>query len=99
MKASVESHADAGDKANDAVRVDASELRAQVIGEGGNLGMTQAGRVEFALASGSANTDAIDNSSGVDCSDHREVNIKILLDAVVEAGDLTEKRATRCWWR
>ena len=91
VKASAESHADAGDKANDAVRVDASELRAQVIGEGGNLGVTQAGRVEFALAGGRVNTDAIDNSGGVDCSD-REVNIKILLDAVVEAGDLTEKQ-------
>jgi hypothetical protein len=73
------------------VRVNASELRAQVIGEGGNLGVTQAGRVEFALAGGRVNTDAIDNSGGVDCSD-REVNIKILLNAVVEAGDLTEKQ-------
>ena len=73
------------------MRVDASELRAKVIGEGGNLGVTQRGRIEFALAGGSVNTDAIDNSGGVDCSD-REVNIKILLDAVVEAGDLTEKQ-------
>jgi glutamate dehydrogenase len=91
VKAGTESHADAGDKANDAVRVNASELRAQVIGEGGNLGVTQAGRVEFALEGGRVNTDAIDNSGGVDCSD-REVNIKILLNAVVEAGDLTEKQ-------
>ena len=68
-----------------------SELRAKVVGEGGNLGVTQRGRIEFALAGGSVNTDAIDNSGGVDCSD-REVNIKILLDAVVEAGDLTEKQ-------
>jgi glutamate dehydrogenase len=91
VKAGTETHADAGDKANDAVRVDASELRARVIGEGGNLGVTQQGRIEYALAGGRVNTDAIDNSGGVDCSD-REVNIKILLDAVVEAGDLTEKQ-------
>jgi glutamate dehydrogenase len=91
VKAEAESHADAGDKANDGVRVDGSELRAKVLGEGGNLGVTQRGRIEFALAGGRVNTDAIDNSGGVDCSD-REVNIKILLDAVVEAGDLTEKQ-------
>jgi glutamate dehydrogenase len=91
VKAGEEAHADAGDKANDGVRVDASELRAKVIGEGGNLGMTQRGRIEFALDGGRVNTDAIDNSGGVDCSD-REVNIKILLDAVVEAGDLTGKQ-------
>jgi len=91
VKASAETHADAGDKANDAVRVNGSELRAHVVGEGGNLGVTQAGRVEYALAGGRVNTDAIDNSGGVDCSD-REVNIKILLDAVVESGDLTEKQ-------
>jgi glutamate dehydrogenase len=91
VKACEESHADAGDKANDGVRVDGSELRARVLGEGGNLGVTQRGRIEFALAGGKVNTDAIDNSGGVDCSD-REVNIKILLDSVVEAGDLTEKQ-------
>jgi glutamate dehydrogenase len=91
VKAGSEAHSDAGDKANDGVRVDASELRAKVIGEGGNLGVTQRGRVEFALAGGHVNTDAIDNSGGVDCSD-REVNIKILLDTVVEAGDVTEKQ-------
>ena len=91
VKATDEAHADAGDKANDAVRVNGSELRARVVGEGGNLGFTQRGRVEYALAGGSINTDAIDNSGGVDCSD-REVNIKILLDAVVEAGDLTDKQ-------
>jgi glutamate dehydrogenase len=91
VKAGSETHSDAGDKANDAVRVDASELRAKVIGEGGNLGVTQRGRIEYALAGGRVNTDAIDNSGGVDCSD-REVNIKIVLDAVVEAGDLTEKQ-------
>ncbi len=91
VKASMEAHSDAGDKANDAVRVDASELRAKVIGEGGNLGVTQRGRIEYALAGGRVNTDAIDNSGGVDCSD-REVNIKILLDSIFEAGDLTEKQ-------
>jgi glutamate dehydrogenase len=91
VKASSERHGDVGDKANDAVRVDAADLRAKVVGEGGNLGMTQLGRVEYALAGGRVNTDAIDNSGGVDCSD-REVNIKILLDTVVEAGDLTEKQ-------
>jgi len=91
VKASWETHADAGDKANDAVRVNGRELRAQVVGEGGNLGVTQAGRVEYALEGGRVNTDAIDNSGGVDCSD-REVNIKILLDAVVGAGDLTAKQ-------
>jgi glutamate dehydrogenase len=91
VKAEAESHADAGDKANDGVRVNGSELRTKVIGEGGNLGVTQRGRIEFALAGGKVNTDAIDNSGGVDCSD-REVNIKIMLNSVVEAGDLTEKQ-------
>ncbi|HYH48642.1 MAG TPA: NAD-glutamate dehydrogenase domain-containing protein, partial [Acidimicrobiia bacterium] len=88
VKASTETHADAGDKANDAVRIDASELRARVVGEGGNLGFTQRARIEFALAGGRVNTDAIDNSAGVDCSDH-EVNIKILLDTVVDDGEMT----------
>jgi glutamate dehydrogenase len=91
VKASSETHADAGDKANDAVRVDASELRCQVIGEGGNLGLTQRGRIEYAAGGGRVNNDAIDNSAGVDCSDH-EVNIKILLDAAVADGDLTGKQ-------
>jgi glutamate dehydrogenase len=68
--------------------VDGVDLRARVVGEGGNLGFTQLGRVEFARHGGMINTDAIDNSAGVDCSDH-EVNIKILVDAVVAAGDLT----------
>ena len=80
VKAASETDADVGDRANDAVRVDGDELRAKVIGEGGNLGVTQLGRIEFARAGGRINTDAIDNSAGVDCSDH-EVNIKILLDA------------------
>jgi glutamate dehydrogenase len=87
VKASTETHADAGDKANDAVRADGNELRAKVVGEGGNLGLTQRGRIEYARAGGKINTDAIDNSAGVDCSDH-EVNIKILLDRLVNAGEL-----------
>ncbi|HEX5813556.1 MAG TPA: NAD-glutamate dehydrogenase domain-containing protein, partial [Pseudonocardia sp.] len=85
VKASEETHADAGDKANDAIRADASELRVKVVGEGGNLGLTQRGRIEFARNGGKINTDAIDNSAGVDCSDH-EVNIKILLDRLVADG-------------
>ena len=91
VKASTERHAEVGDRANDALRVDASELRCKVIGEGGNLGCTQLGRVEFAGRGGRVNTDAIDNAGGVDCSDH-EVNIKILLNDVVGAGDMTEKQ-------
>ncbi|MGH3585860.1 MAG: NAD-glutamate dehydrogenase domain-containing protein, partial [Pseudonocardia sp.] len=87
VKASDEAQADAGDKANDVVRADANELRVKVVGEGGNLGLTQRGRIEFARAGGKINTDAIDNSAGVDCSDH-EVNIKILLDRLVAAGEL-----------
>ena len=88
VKASSESHADAGDRTNDAVRVDARELRTRVVGEGGNLGFTQRGRIEYAQSGGRINTDAIDNSGGVDCSDH-EVNLKILLGLAVESGDLT----------
>jgi glutamate dehydrogenase len=80
-----------GDKRNDQVRIDAGQLRCRVVGEGGNLGFTQRGRVQFALGGGRINTDAIDNSAGVDCSDH-EVNIKILLDRVVADGDLTGKQ-------
>jgi len=91
VKATYESHAQAGDKAGDAFRVNGSELRCKVLVEGGNLGCTQNGRVEFAQQGGLIYTDAIDNSAGVDCSDH-EVNIKILLDRVVEAGDLTLKQ-------
>ena len=101
VKASTESHADVGDKANDAVRVDARELRCKVVGEGGNLGVTQRARIEYALSGGPADkspahpgriiTDAIDNVAGVNCSDH-EVNIKILLDGLVADGDLTEKQ-------
>ncbi len=91
VKARAESHTEVGDKANDAVRVDGADLRCRVVGEGGNLGLTQRGRVEFALAGGHVNTDAIDNSAGVDTSDH-EVNIKILLDQAVTSGDLTQKQ-------
>ncbi|SEM05555.1 glutamate dehydrogenase [Blastococcus sp. DSM 46786] len=85
VKAAGESHLEVGDKANDAVRVDGRQLRARVVGEGGNLGLTQRGRVEYALAGGRVNTDAIDNSAGVDTSDH-EVNIKIALNRVVDEG-------------
>ena len=91
LKASFETHAQVGDKAGDAFRVNGNELRCKVLAEGGNLGATQNGRIEFAAKGGRIYTDAIDNSAGVDCSDH-EVNIKILLDRVVEAGDLTLKQ-------
>lgn len=91
VKASSESHAQVGDKANDGLRVDGNELRCAVFGEGGNLGMSQLGRVEFCLNGGACNTDFIDNAAGVDCSDH-EVNIKILLDKLVAEGDLTQKQ-------
>ncbi len=91
VKASSERSTDVGDKTNDAVRVDAVDLRCRVVAEGGNLGLTQAGRVEYALNGGRINTDAIDNSAGVDCSDH-EVNVKILLNRLVTQGDLTEKQ-------
>jgi glutamate dehydrogenase len=91
VKASSQSHQEANDRANDALRVDANEIRAKVIGEGGNLGLTQKARVEFALGGGLLFTDAIDNSAGVDCSDH-EVNIKILLAGLVAGGDMTDKQ-------
>jgi glutamate dehydrogenase len=91
VKAAAERHAEAFDRANDAVRVDAEQLRCKVVGEGGNLGFTQRGRIAFAQKGGRINTDFIDNSAGVDCSDH-EVNIKILLGAVVDAGDMTTKQ-------
>src|SRR6185503_9107811 len=91
VKASTESHADVGDRANDALRVNGNELRSKVFAEGGNLGATQRGRVEFALAGGRIYTDAIDNSAGVDTSDH-EVNIKVLLGLPIADGELTEKQ-------
>jgi len=87
VKASVETHAEVDDRANDAVRVDGRDLRCAVVGEGGNLGFTQRGRIEYAHAGGRINTDAIDNSAGVDCSDH-EVNLKILLAIASERGEL-----------
>ncbi len=91
VKSEQEHHTEVGDRANDCLRVNATELRCRVIGEGGNLGLTQRARIEFALQGGLICTDAIDNSAGVDCSDH-EVNIKILLNKVVQKGDLTEKQ-------
>ncbi|PBC79562.1 glutamate dehydrogenase [Streptomyces sp. TLI_235] len=97
IKASTETNAEVGDKANDAIRVNGAQVRARVIGEGGNLGCTQLGRIEFAATGGPEgtggwiNTDAIDNSAGVDTSDH-EVNIKILLNQVVADGDMTVKQ-------
>ncbi|MEW1641360.1 MULTISPECIES: NAD-glutamate dehydrogenase [unclassified Streptomyces] len=94
VKAGTESHADVGDKANDAIRVDGADLRVKVVGEGGNLGLTQLGRIEFAQQGGKINTDAIDNSAGVDTSDH-EVNIKILLNGLVTEGDMTVKQRNK----
>ncbi|MCJ8300937.1 MAG: NAD-glutamate dehydrogenase, partial [Pseudomonadales bacterium] len=91
IKASSESHEEVGDKANDVLRVNGKELRCKVIGEGGNLGTTQLGRVEYCLNGGRSNTDFIDNAAGVDCSDH-EVNIKILLKGIMDDGDLTQKQ-------
>ena len=88
IKSATETHAQVGDKANDAIRVNGNDLRARVIGEGGNLGATQLGRIEAARSGIKLNTDAIDNSAGVDTSDH-EVNIKILLDQAVTAGILS----------
>jgi len=94
VKARRESDADVGDRANDAVRVDGRDLRCRVVGEGGNLGLTQLGRIEYALAGGRITTDFIDNSAGVDCSDH-EVNIKILLNVVRDRKRLTENNRRR----
>ncbi len=94
VKAASETDAAVGDRANDALRVNGAELRCRVVVEGGNLGVTQLGRIEYALKGGKINTDAIDNSGGVDCSDH-EVNIKILLDRVVAEGELTEKQRNK----
>jgi glutamate dehydrogenase len=88
VKSRDETHADVGDRANDAVRVDGHQLRCRVVGEGGNLGFSQRGRIEYALTGGRLNTDFVDNSGGVDCSDH-EVNIKILLRTAAKGGKLT----------
>lgn len=94
VKGSSESHAEVGDRANDVLRVNGSQVRAKIIGEGGNLGLTQLGRVEYAATGGRVNTDFIDNVGGVDCSDN-EVNIKILLNSLVNAGDLTVKQRNK----
>jgi glutamate dehydrogenase len=91
VKAISESNVVVGDRANDALRINGADLRCRVVGEGGNLGFTQLGRVEYAKRGGYLNTDAIDNSGGVNCSDN-EVNIKILLDEVVSVDDLTKKQ-------
>jgi glutamate dehydrogenase len=88
VKASTESHSDVGDRSNDAVRIDGRDLNCKVVGEGGNLGLSQLGRIEFARRGGRLNTDFIDNSAGVNCSDV-EVNLKILLNGAVRAGELT----------
>ncbi|HET9169726.1 MAG TPA: NAD-glutamate dehydrogenase, partial [Actinospica sp.] len=99
VKSAAESHADVGDKANDSIRVNGAQLRVKVVGEGGNLGCTQLGRIEYALQGGPTggggriNTDAIDNSAGVDTSDH-EVNIKILVDQAVKSGVLKAEERT-----
>ncbi len=94
IKASTETHVDAQDKANDPLRVDARDLQCKVVGEGGNLGCTQLGRIEFAARGGKIYTDAIDNSAGVDCSDH-EVNIKILVDSLVTDGSLPAAKRSK----
>ena len=94
IKAVAESDLDVGDRTNDALRVNGREVRAKVVGEGANLGLTQRGRIEYCFAGGAANTDSIDNSAGVDCSDH-EVNIKILLGAVEQMGNLTRRQRDR----
>ncbi|WP_370292482.1 NAD-glutamate dehydrogenase [Thalassolituus sp.] len=91
IKASSERHSNVGDKANDSLRINGNEVRARVVGEGGNLGMTQLGRIEYGLNGGASYTDFIDNAGGVDCSDH-EVNIKIMLNEVMDNGDLTRKQ-------
>lgn len=91
VKANSESHDDVGDRANNPVRINGKELRAKVVGEGGNLGLTQLGRIEYALNGGRIYTDFIDNAAGVNCSDN-EVNIKILLNEIVSNGDMTEKQ-------
>ena len=90
VKASYQSNAEVGDRATDTLRINGNELRCKVVAEGGNLGFTQLGRIEYAQTGGRINTDAIDNSAGVDCSDH-EVNIKILVGALIDAGKLAEE--------
>lgn len=94
VKAESESDQEVGDRANDALRINGNELRCKVVGEGGNLGLTQKGRIEFALTGGSINSDAMDNSAGVDCSD-REVNIKIALIAAMRSKKITLKERNK----
>ncbi|MDN3697751.1 NAD-glutamate dehydrogenase [Vibrio cortegadensis] len=91
VKASTETHTNVGDRANDSLRIDGKDLKAKIVGEGGNLGMTQLGRIEYALTGGRVNTDFVDNVGGVDCSDN-EVNIKIFLNGLVSNGDMTVKQ-------
>jgi glutamate dehydrogenase len=91
VKGKTETHLEVGDRANDSLRINGGELNAKVVGEGGNLGLTQLGRIEYAANGGRINADSVDNVGGVDCSDN-EVNIKILLNVLVQAGDLTVKQ-------
>lgn len=91
VKGKAETHLEVGDRANDSLRINGDELNAKVVGEGGNLGLTQLGRIEYAAKGGRINADSVDNVGGVDCSDN-EVNIKILLNVLVQAGDLTVKQ-------
>jgi len=91
VKGSSESHMEVGDRANDSLRINGNELQAKIVGEGGNLGLTQLGRIEYAAKGGRINADSVDNVGGVDCSDN-EVNIKILLNGLVQNGDLTVKQ-------
>ncbi len=94
VKSAKETHLEVGDRANDSLRINGNELQAKVVGEGGNLGLTQLGRIEFAANGGRINADSVDNVAGVDCSDN-EVNIKILLNSLVQAGDLTVKQRNK----
>lgn len=94
VKGAGESHIEVGDRANDSLRINGSELKSKVVGEGGNLGMTQLGRIEYCANGGRMNTDSVDNVGGVDCSDN-EVNIKILLNGLVQNGDLTVKQRNK----
>jgi glutamate dehydrogenase len=94
VKSKKETHLEVGDRANDSLRINGGELQAKIVGEGGNLGLTQLGRIEFAANGGRINTDAVDNAGGVDCSDN-EVNIKILLNSLVQKGDLTVKQRNK----
>lgn len=94
VKGSKESHLEVGDRANDSLRINGVELKAKVVGEGGNLGLTHLGRIEFAAKGGRLNADFVDNAGGVDCSDN-EVNIKILLNGLVQNGDLTVKQRNK----